>query len=50
MYIAPEPSTYANCSAVRAAGGAPIYAGQPGYSQKFDRDGDGIAMSDTRPN
>lgn len=34
---------YANCSAARAAGAAPIYAGQPGYSRKLDRDGDGIA-------
>lgn len=33
---------YANCSAVRAAGKAPIYRGQPGYSSKLDRDGDGI--------
>ncbi|GAA4475311.1 hypothetical protein GCM10023094_12530 [Rhodococcus olei] len=35
--------TYANCAAVRAAGAAPLYAGQPGYSSKLDRDGDGIA-------
>ncbi len=33
---------YANCTAVRAAGKAPIYKGQPGYSSKLDRDGDGI--------
>nr|WP_082368765.1 DUF1524 domain-containing protein [Arthrobacter sp. ERGS1:01] len=33
---------YANCAAVRAAGKAPILAGQPGYSTKLDRDGDGI--------
>jgi hypothetical protein len=33
---------YANCSAVRAAGAAPIRAGQPGYSRKLDRDGDGV--------
>lgn len=37
-----ENVTYANCDAVRAAGAAPIYAGQPGYSKKLDRDGDGI--------
>lgn len=44
VYVAPQPSTYyANCTAVRAAGAAPIYAGQPGYSRKLDRDGDGIA-------
>lgn len=34
---------YANCSAVRAAGAAPLYAGSPGYSSKLDRDGDGVA-------
>jgi micrococcal nuclease len=34
---------YANCTAVRAAGADPIYAGQPGYSSKLDRDGDGVA-------
>jgi hypothetical protein len=35
--------SYANCDAVRAAGAAPLYRGQPGYSSKLDRDGDGIA-------
>lgn len=34
---------YANCTAVRAAGADPIYAGDPGYSRKLDRDGDGVA-------
>lgn len=34
---------YANCTAVRNAGKAPIYRGQPGYSSKLDRDGDGVA-------
>ena len=34
---------YANCSAARAAGAAPIYRGQPGYQPALDRDGDGIA-------
>lgn len=33
---------YKNCDAVRAAGAAPILAGQPGYSSKLDRDGDGV--------
>lgn len=27
---------------VRAAGAAPIYPGDPGFQQKFDRDNDGI--------
>src|SRR5690606_10521164 len=42
---APAPPAsvyYENCTAVRAAGAAPIYAGEPGYSRKLDRDGDGI--------
>ncbi|WP_308307522.1 excalibur calcium-binding domain-containing protein [Streptomyces sp. ISL-10] len=34
---------YANCSAVRAAGAAPIHAGDPGYGRHLDRDGDGVA-------
>jgi hypothetical protein len=34
---------YKNCDAVRAAGAAPIRTGDPGYSRKLDRDGDGVA-------
>lgn len=34
---------YKNCSQVRAAGKAPLYRGDPGYSSKLDRDGDGVA-------
>lgn len=34
---------YPNCDAVRAAGKAPLYRGQPGYSAKLDRDKDGVA-------
>lgn len=33
---------YPNCAAARAAGAAPVRAGQPGYSRKLDRDGDGV--------
>ncbi|HZW43236.1 MAG TPA: excalibur calcium-binding domain-containing protein [Dermatophilaceae bacterium] len=44
--VAPAPPAgaiyYANCTAVRAAGAAPIYRGDPGYASKLDRDGDGI--------
>ena len=36
-----EPA-YANCAAVKAAGAAPIRAGDPGWDPKFDRDGDGV--------
>ena len=42
----PPPATvvsYANCAAVRAAGKAPLYRGQPGYALHLDRDRDGIA-------
>jgi hypothetical protein len=45
--VPPVPPTasvyYANCAAVRAAGADPISTGDPGYSRKLDRDGDGIA-------
>jgi len=33
---------YKNCTAARAAGAAPVYAGQPGYGKHLDRDGDGV--------
>lgn len=35
-------SFYANCSAARAAGAAPVRSGDPGYSRRLDRDGDGV--------
>jgi hypothetical protein len=34
---------YANCTEARAAGAAPILAGEPGYRVAMDRDQDGIA-------
>jgi hypothetical protein len=34
---------YAGCDEVRAAGKAPLYASQPGYSERMDGDGDGVA-------
>lgn len=43
---APAPDAnvvYPNCAAVRAAGRAPLYAGEPGYHPALDRDHDGIA-------
>ncbi|MGQ1799115.1 excalibur calcium-binding domain-containing protein [Kocuria oceani] len=49
---APEPvpaapaapaAAFANCSAAKAAGAAPLYVGSPGYAPKLDRDGDGVA-------
>jgi len=32
---------FANCDAARAAGAAPVHRGDPGYSERLDRDGDG---------
>lgn len=34
---------YKNCTEARAAGVTPIHEGEPGYSRKLDRDGDGVA-------
>lgn len=48
VYTEPEPAPapveryYANCSEARAAGAAPVYAGEPGYGPHLDRDGDGV--------
>ncbi|MEV5592939.1 excalibur calcium-binding domain-containing protein [Streptomyces sp. NPDC052496] len=39
----PADVRYANCAAVRAAGAAPLHAGDPGYGRHLDRDGDGVA-------
>ncbi|WP_440219867.1 excalibur calcium-binding domain-containing protein [Dietzia sp. MNB45] len=39
----PQAASYANCSAARAAGVAPLYRGQPGYASTLDRDNDGVA-------
>jgi type IV secretory pathway VirB10-like protein len=33
---------YENCDAARAAGAAPVHAGDPGYGSHLDRDGDGV--------
>jgi hypothetical protein len=42
---APQPAaapSYDNCDAARAAGAAPVRAGDPGYGRHLDRDGDGV--------
>lgn len=39
----PQSAHYGSCDAARAAGAAPLYAGDPGYRRGLDRDGDGIA-------
>ena len=40
---APGAAYYANCAAARAAGAAPLRAGQPGYREQMDGDHDGVA-------
>lgn len=35
--------SYPHCDAARAAGAAPVRAGEAGYGPHLDRDGDGIA-------
>lgn len=40
---APASVYYPNCAAVKSAGAAPIYQGEPGYRPGLDGDGDGIA-------
>ena len=45
----PAPGTYfRNCTEVRAAGAAPLRAGEPGYARHLDRDGDGVACERPR--
>lgn len=39
---------YAGCNDARAAGAAPLNAGEPGYRVEMDGDGDGIACEDYR--
>lgn len=39
---------YSGCNAVRAAGAAPLYRGQPGYRPEMDGDGDGVACEPVR--
>ena len=40
----PQKSVYySSCKEAKEAGAAPLYEGDPGYSSKLDRDGDGVA-------
>jgi hypothetical protein len=39
----PASAHYGSCAEARAAGAAPLYAGEPGYRSALDRDGDGVA-------
>ncbi|GAA4543417.1 excalibur calcium-binding domain-containing protein [Pseudonocardia xishanensis] len=45
--VAPDPAPasayYADCSAARAAGAAPLHRGDAGYRSALDRDNDGVA-------
>lgn len=47
-FISDEPQSafgsqsFRNCSHARAAGAAPVRAGDPGYGSHLDRDGDGV--------
>jgi hypothetical protein len=43
-----QSAYYPNCDAARAAGKAPIFAGQPGYRSELDADGDGRACEPYR--
>jgi len=46
---APQPGDHwAGCDAARAAGTAPIYAGEPGHRAGMDGDGDGVACEPYR--
>jgi hypothetical protein len=38
-----QAAPYRSCAEAEAAGASPLYAGQPGYSSKLDRDSDGVA-------
>lgn len=40
---APVATYYSSCAEAKRAGAAPLYAGNPGYSSRLDRDGDGVA-------
>lgn len=42
IYGSRSGGAYANCSAARAAGAAPVRRDDPGYGAHLDRDGDGV--------
>lgn len=46
--VAPVGRTFRNCAEARAAGAAPVHAGEPGYGPHLDRDGDGIGCEPWR--
>ncbi|PZU52624.1 MAG: YHYH domain-containing protein [Thauera sp.] len=44
----PVGTAFLNCAEARAAGAAPVRAGEPGYGPHLDRDGDGIGCEPYR--
>lgn len=40
---APAATSFTNCTEARAAGAAPLHRGDPGWNDRMDRDGDGVA-------
>lgn len=40
---------YQNCNKARRAGAAPLFPGDPGYREKLDKDGNGIACDENVP-
>jgi hypothetical protein len=48
--VAPARSSapFRNCTQARAAGAAPVYAGDPGYGEHLDGDSDGIGCEPYR--
>ena len=44
-----QPAAFRNCTAARAAGAAPVYAGDPGYGEHLDGDHDGIGCEPYHP-
>lgn len=48
LAVASTGGAYRYCTQARAAGAAPLYAGQPGYGPHMDGDGDGIACEPYR--
>ena len=44
-----QSAHYSGCNEVRAAGKAPLRAGEPGYRAEMDGDGDGIACEAYHP-
>ncbi|MBX3430391.1 MAG: excalibur calcium-binding domain-containing protein [Hyphomonadaceae bacterium] len=44
-----QSTAFRNCAEARAAGAAPVYAGEPGYGEHLDGDHDGIGCEPYHP-